>query len=295
MIIQNISEDLGLPMDFLLSIAKRNFLYKAYKVSKKTGGYRVIYHPSKELKIIQKWLIQNFFEGKISKYSTAYQKGSSIKINAMKHINSRFIFQTDIKNFFESISDEHIRGLIRLIEPEIDMIDENFICSIVLYNNHLTIGSVSSPLLSNRIMFDFDINMINRLKNQIDANICYTRYSDDICISSNKYIPESILDIIDDELKKMSMVRNLNKTRFSSMSGNRRITGIVLDNNEKKISVGSRYYSMVKKDIYNYLIKGDGDKAVLVGKLSYIKSINPMQYDALINIYGKYQKNEKIF
>ena len=63
--------------------------------------------PSKELKVLQYWLGKNIFKFfPISKYSTAYQKGCSVKKNADYHKECNYVLHTDIVHFFESITRE---------------------------------------------------------------------------------------------------------------------------------------------------------------------------------------------
>lgn len=69
----------------------------------------------------------------------------------------------DIESFFESITKEGI-SVICLIIIKIKILflnetDLEIICKIVLFNDHLVIGSVSSPVISNRVMFNFDLEL----------------------------------------------------------------------------------------------------------------------------------------
>ena len=72
-LVEQMSKSLGLDTLYIERIARRNDLYAKYRVKKKNGGTREIYHPSKELKVLQRWLAKNVFEAfPISDNSVAY-------------------------------------------------------------------------------------------------------------------------------------------------------------------------------------------------------------------------------
>ena len=54
--------------------------------------------------------------------------------------------------------------------------------------NNLVVGSVASPIISNCVMYEFDIRMSKLLESN---KMNYTRYADDIVISSNQFIDVS--------------------------------------------------------------------------------------------------------
>lgn len=261
---------------------------------------RVILHPSKDIKVMQYWVCKNIFnEFPVSKFSMAYSKGDSITKNALKHRNSNYILHTDIINFFNNITREKISSLFsnnpdiveKLDLSEQDIID---ILNIVLYKGErLVIGSVASPLISNCIMYTFDNKLYNMLAK--DFNIIYTRYSDDIIISSDKYIDDKIIDVIDELLKDEGFNRNVEKTYFMNKSSRRLVTGVVLDNNTNKLSIGSNKYRCFKRDLYNFLVKDIGDINKIRGFLSYITSVDRNQYNKLKDTYIKYDKKGILF
>lgn len=125
------------------------------------------------------------------------------------------------------------------------------ILNIVLYKGErLVVGSVASPLISNSIMHTFDNKLYDTLTKNF--NIKYTRYSDDIIISSDNYIDDSMVDIIEELLKEEGFSINIEKTYFMNKSSRRMVTGIFLDNNTNKLSIGSKKYRDFKRELYNF-------------------------------------------
>lgn len=300
MLQEQMSIDLGIDPFYIKNISKRNSLYARYLIKKKNGGFREILHPSKELKVLQHWVCQNIFSHfPVSQYSFAYQKGCSIKRNANNHRYNNYILHTDISNFFPSITRKHILHLFSL-NPEITKIlclapnDIELICDIVLYRGKkLVVGSVASPLISNVIMYSFDLQLMALLREQIDCN--YTRYADDIIISSKNFIPEKIIPLIKEVMNSYDFTINQDKTYFMSKCSCRRVTGVVIDNNSEQLSIGNAQYKAFQREIYNFLVKQIGEISHISGYLSHIKNINPFQYQHLIDTYRKYDKQHIIF
>ena len=102
---ERIAKGIGIDESYVTIIASRNNLYAKYYIPKKNGRYRLILQPSKELKVLQRWLLRNIFAYfPVSEYSSAYSKGNSVRKNAAVHKEGRYLLHTDITNFFPTIS-----------------------------------------------------------------------------------------------------------------------------------------------------------------------------------------------
>lgn len=304
-IIEKMSKDLRISKQLIYDISQNNNLYKTYyKKKKNSRGKRKIFHPSKELKVLQYWVVKNIiYQFPVSDFSCAYERGNSIKNNALIHKNSSYILHLDIRNFFESITEEHVELLFKQIsnlsKQEIELLK-----NIVMFRDDktnikkLVIGSVSSPSISNRIMYQFDNELYETCIK--DTDMKYSRYADDIYISSNKYIDIKIVSKVSEILKKYKFNINDRKTYFMSKSCKRVVTGIILDNNCNKLSLGSKKYKEIKKMIYEFLIKSGNSKDYktylkIKGYLSLIKNIEKSKYESLKNTYIKYDKDNILF
>lgn len=281
MLISRISQDLGIDEDFIFRITKNSSKhYKTFYINKNNGKKRVIHHPSQSLKVLQYWLVNNIFnEFPISKYATAYKKGSSIKKNALNHVNNKHLLHLDIKNFFESITKKHLTTLI-LKNKKLPKEDIELICKICLYKENLTIGSVSSPIISNCVMYSFD----EEIRRILDDSITYTRYADDMIFSSKKYLDEDIIDTVSKLLLKNSFFLNKEKTRFMSPKGRRTVTGIVI--NGQDLSIGYKKHNELKSKIYKKLKYNIGNGQEILGHLFYVKDIEPELFNKLILKYS---------
>ena len=268
--------------------------YKIYTIPKKTGGYRTIAQPAKETKFIQHWLIENVFDKlPIHDCATAYKTGASIKKNAIMHQENKYIAKFDFKDFFSSINEsnliahfeKHIRDILN------DSIKDAARISCIKYENKnnlcLSVGAPSSPILSNTIMYDFDQKIFNWC---FENDIVYTRYADDLTFSTNKKfisskIESTIVSILN-EIEYPKIRLNNKKTIFLSKKNQRRITGIII-NNDNKISLGRDKKRLISALIHKFTLNllSEDEKKNLQGLLSFAKDIEP---EFISRMVGKY-------
>lgn len=287
-IISKMCDDLQLEIEYVSNVIKRSkHYYKTYKIPKRNGNLRTIQQPSLELKTIQYWIVKNI----INKYSQsehayAYCKNRSIKDNAEMHKKNPFILKIDIKNFFSNINSSHIRNMVKYNEGNCEFNSEEVIDLIndaCLIDDRLPMGAVSSPPISNRIMIEFDLKITELCQKK---DYTYTRYADDIYISSTDKIPESILTSIDNILKNYQFVRNKKKTRFMCIGMQRTITGLNITENGK-VTLGTSKKKEIKKKIYKKFSHNEGSSSEILGHLNFIKDIEPLYYDRLVIKYSR--------
>lgn len=147
--------------------------------------------------------------------SFAYIKEQSIKNLITKHLDNSYFYQFDISNFFGSI--DHQLLLAKLSATDVEFGKRLiFECS----NNKpvgLALGLIPSPYLSNIFLADFDQQLIAALQ-AIDSSIVYTRYSDDLTISSQQPLELSALQqTIEQLLNLIKLELNLPKTRYTQL------------------------------------------------------------------------------
>ncbi len=276
-------------------------LVKHIKIPKKDKTYRLVYQPSKKLKIIQYWLDNNIFSKlNVHECATAYRKDVSIKINAKKHQRNRFFLKLDFKDFFPSIKFNDFSPLIikwNKLAPE--PFDERELLHIVnqacfYKGNALPIGYPTSPVISNAVMYDFDSKIISHLSdNDAFGKAVYTRYADDLTFSTNlKGACKEIKKVVRRELIAMTspdLKLNTSKTRFVSASGGSAfITGLRVCH-DGHITIHRRYKDKIRLLISLYE-KGrlpEEEIASLKGHLSYIKYVDSPFYTKIQKKYFK--------
>lgn len=271
---------------------KANGLYSTFLLRKKNGGTRKIYHPSKELKSIQKVLTEAFILLlPIHPCATAYMKGASTKNNAHIHKENNYFLRMDFKNFFESIS---ISDVIKFCEetfseyfPEWSQDDTIYFSKLVCYKSKIVMGAVTSPSLTNAMCFELDRRIFQVCKNY---EVTYTRYADDLYFSCKdlkilKNIEKEVRTIVLSIKVPSSLSFNFDKTYHSSMKRRVFITGIVITN-DNKISIGRNKKRELRSKVFNWSKLDAEEKSYLSGYLSYVKSIEPLFINALCLKYG---------
>ncbi|MDG2958959.1 retron St85 family RNA-directed DNA polymerase [Exercitatus varius] len=299
----NLSNTLGniLLMD---KIALDNFAatapyrYKIYEIPKRNSSEkRVIAHPAKELKFIQRVLVRKILENLLPIHEAvySYRTGIGIRDNAYQHLYSKYLLKMDFKSFFPSINPNLF--FIQLEKNNIYLSeDDKKIISRLLFwkpkrhssDLELSVGAPSSPLISNFIMYSFDKRINDFCK---DIDIKYTRYADDITFSTNQkdilfLIPNKVCEILNEEYKS-SIILNKRKTVFSSKKNNRHVTGVRLSN-DNKLSIGRDKKRILSAKLYNFLL-GNLDnvsKEKLKGELAFSFYIEPSFKYKLIRKYG---------
>ena len=279
---------------------KASYRYHRFTIPKNNGrGERTIYHPSKELKEFQYFLIDNVFSKfPTSKHVFSYKKHTSIADLAKLHKRNNYLLRIDFEDFFPSITAFNIVKLLQVgkekkyFDFELSIDEMILIKMLVCRFNKLTIGAPTSPIISNVLLYDFDKKLAKFYKKK---DITYGRYADDLYFSTN--VPDilsEIKDYIIRLLKKEQLFLSINhdKTIMTSKKRKRIITGLVITS-ENKISIGKEKKDSVKKLIYNIINKGDYTSASYVsGYLSYIKSVEPKFLVILKRKYGEENINK---
>lgn len=294
MIVEHLMKQTGLSaaqLENYAATASRR--YKVYPIPKRGGGTRQIAQPSKEIKAIQRWLVRAVFRFfPIHSAATAYKRGAGIRENALRHAGTSFTLRLDFKDFFPSFSERHVQAFLQQMNDDailgLSVADVVFATKIVTRNGEVSIGAPSSPLLTNAMMYAFDVRLSNWASSE---RFVYTRYADDIFLSSSEpgrlsfAIP--VVERICREHLYGDLRLNREKTAFLSKRYRRAITGLVVTPGHK-ISIGRERKREVKTLVYLFGANQlDPEReAYLRGMLAFISDVEPDFRWALIKKYG---------
>lgn len=220
--------------------------YVDFSIPKKTGGVRKISAPTKLLKSIQSALnilLQSIFVP--SPHAMGFVVGRSVRDNAAIHVGQTCIYNTDLENFFPSITKQMVRkALHRELGDRLTSNDViNIICSICTVPDNdgievLPQGAPTSPVLSNIVLKSLDHDMMKLAEH---AALRYSRYADDITFSHckpirrmNPFWESRILEIIN----KHGLKINEAKTKTYTPGVRQEVTGITVSN---KLNVSRQY------------------------------------------------------
>ncbi|MQL49114.1 RNA-directed DNA polymerase [Photorhabdus khanii] len=285
---KNITEMLSWSRSQITSFARNApNKYKVYTIPKRSSGQRLIAHPSRKLKLLQRALVEILSNNLIPhECAFAYRNSISIKENAQYHLDNQYLLKMDFSDFFNSITPDILFSVCEIKEITLSEAEKWLLQRAFFWNktkSHdgklvLSVGAPSSPLISNFIMYPFD-EAINLYCTQ--HSIYYTRYADDLTFSTKiKNTLFNIPDIVKWALKKhyaSQISINEFKTVFSSKAHNRHITGITITN-DNKLSVGRERKRMISSLIHKYKIGivNEEEKTYLQGLLSFSFHIEPM-------------------
>lgn len=201
-------------------MASNNASYRIVKIPKGGRGIRKIYIPDDEFKKNLRSLLPTLQEIAssldLNNVSHAFVKGRNCATNAYPHIGFSYSLSLDIKDFFDSIRESHVKGVI----PD-DIVDLCFI------DGAPRQGLPTSPVIANIAMRDVDRYIHKSLK-KICGFFSYTRYADDLTISfNNKKTIKRLMLMVRESLATYGFTLNENKTRIqSARNGRRVVTGI---------------------------------------------------------------------
>jgi RNA-directed DNA polymerase len=293
MLLEILSSQTGLSRDRLLRFSKSSGLrYKVYEIDKRSGGKRVIEQPSKTVKMMQYLLIDNVFSKfPIHDLVHGYVKGGSIAKNALAHANHRFTSRLDFKDFFWSFKKADIKRFLKTkfsSGGSLNSHDIEFISGVSTRGDRLVMGAPSSPIITNIMMFDLDEALAKMCE---PLNVIYTRYADDIFLSTNE--PNILLDLIKEIVAKVSVYEtvklqlNFDKTSHLSRKYHREVTGLVIKSSGG-VSIGRdrkrRYKSLIHEYRSGKLSVDDVKK--LSGYIGWAYSIEPKFVESLEVKYG---------
>lgn len=270
-----------------LYFKKTDKFYRSVEIPKKRGGSRKIYLPSPEIKMFQHYISEKFLSKvKTSTNATAYTKNKSIIDNVSPHlVNEHFLF-TDISNFFDAIDLDIMISILKQEITNLDLDDIADIVRICTYQGKFVQGAVTSPIISNIYLSSFDKKIHKIVSDLKDGK--YTRYSDDITISSSEIIPATLIETIKVSLNEYKLQMNMEKTYFSSYLPEIEVTGLKINNGSIQISNAKKRY--IRNMIYHKLKKGKDSKETanqVLGYLFYLMNVDPNYYNILNLKYSK--------
>ena len=258
--------------------------YTSVSVPKKDGGERVLNIPSKEIKELQRNLLEILDSNFKSHYNAhGYINNKSIVTNASRHIGNQYILNVDLENFFDRITFPRVRSMFInyfKINPSIATVLANICCD---QDNKLPQGSPTSPIVSNIILKSLD-KELTKYCNRHD--IVYTRYVDDITFSrTSSLIPEifnqnedkiTLHPQINSIIKKYNFAIKDSKSRYLRSGDRLEVTGLVIN---EKINVNRKYIKKVRailNSLHENLEAGKKEFETETGKDNVFQSLRGM-------------------
>lgn len=296
-LVENIALDAGLSEISVVEIIQNApARYKVYTIPKKGGGYRIIAQPARELKAIQRSISKLVLENMpVHGCAVAYRKRIGILHNATMHSGSNPILKLDFEKFFNSITAEawtrylSSQKTISLSRREITLLTRALFWGEGKADPRcLSIGAPTSPLVSNVLMFAFDVEMSTF---STIHGITYTRYADDITVSSRDIrtlqLFERHLRQYINRIRTPALTLNEEKRAIYSAGNRRMVTGLILTP-DGKVSIGRDRKREISALIHRFSlgILPYDRHGYLHGMLAFAVSIEPEFASRMSEKYG---------
>jgi RNA-directed DNA polymerase len=242
------------PLD-LLALAHEP-AYEEFTVAKRNGEKRLIEDPVPPLKTVQRKLndcLQAVYyfqrspaaHGFLTACSDdALHESRNVVNNARKHLGQPWMLNMDIEDFFHAIPDERIAWIF-LREPfRFDEELAQMLMRICTYKGRLPMGAPSSPILSNFAaqLLDQDIEAL-----AASRNWTYSRYADDMTISSPAEITPDDVQLLRDYYRAHHFEPNEKKTRLMGPDDEHVVTGIRLLGD--RLDLSTEFYGELGREI----------------------------------------------
>lgn len=234
-------------------------MYREFSIAKGQGKVRLIKAPDDRLKYFQHKIAVKLMAMYSPRHPVhGYVPGRSVKTNAQAHLGRRFVVNIDLKDYFPSISERRVRGM--LIALNLDWAVAETIATLCCVGGQLPQGAPSSPVLSNMICFRLD-KMLMALAKQ--TRCIYTRYADDITFSSHqpptgifnvgvppagRFTPELLSERMLDVFSKNGFVIHPEKCHYADRNSRRIVTGVKVN---EILNVDRRYVRNLRAAIFS--------------------------------------------
>ena len=288
---------------------KKDEYYTTFKIPKASGGFRTIEAPNDTLKTLLRELKDIFQETLFihpHNAAFAYIPGRCARHALEKHQynKSTHYLHLDLKDFFTSCTEDFIHQQLKQVYPFSEVYKTptgitamDTIIQLAMYKGHLPQGTPLSPYLTNIIMIPIDYSIANLCRQRNKQHLVYTRYADDIDISSKyDFAYLELVNEIKQILKQSPLTINHKKIHYGTVAGRNWHLGLMV-NKDNEITIGHKRKREIKATLLNFCKNKQSwtrkDIQSFHGELAYFRSIEPAYHDYLIELYSTKYNNSK--
>lgn len=275
----------------------RNTPTNTFRLRKRKGGYREITVFSEEYKQMHSMLMEIYKDlfPFFPESTSAYIKGKSQLATVKKHENAKVHLSLDLAEFYPSIKTETLTDVLKslaIVVANLTELSIDRLAEISTFGGCLAQGSSISPILSNIFSLPLDYELYEYVKN---TNITYTRYADDISLSSPNVIAlprkkelKPFVNKFQERLNRLyggELKINSSKTKLQ-FEGQIKVLGICINHDESgqpHLSVGKSKKQDYSRELFQLLCDiADNqvddkviDYQIVRGKIEYLRQFEP--------------------
>jgi hypothetical protein len=297
--------------------------YIEFEIPKRSGGTRQIMAPLPKLRKVQRDILHKILSSvEIHPAAHGFTTGRSILTNAAPHDKAQILINTDIKDFFPTITyprvlglfkslgySGHISTLLSLITtytPRKKMKWKDKDIYVANGQRRLPQGAPTSPIISNLVCHRLDARL-KRLAELEDIN--YTRYADDITLSipiengnGNTSIKTRIgkyLGMLRKIIRDEGFEINKKKTWVIRPHQRQGVTGLVINDGGARIP--RPWLRKLRAILHNCKVHGiasqdrfgigeENFRAMVTGMCSFVHMVDPDKGTVLLNVWNSIQQ-----
>lgn len=305
-------------LNYFIHPARNKKSYKSFSIPKKSGGVRTISAPTKLLKSFLTYtnrLLQAFYQAPV--YVTGFVPEKSVVDNAERHVGMNYVFNTDLKDFFPSISKSRVWATLKRYPFKFnDTIADaiaGMCCTEMKIDGKkrwvLPQGSPCSPVLTNIVCRNLD-RELHKLAQEYSLR--YSRYADDITFSSNRNVFQKggeFQQKLEEIITSQSFSINEKKTRVQNKNQRQGVTGLIVND---RVNVTREYVRDLDNLLYIWEKYGEADayakflfhytpkqnryknkpnmQSVVQGKLLYLKMVKGADSEVWRRLQRRFNK-----
>jgi RNA-directed DNA polymerase len=239
-----------------------------------------------DLRLVQRRLHHRLFSRAIkpTPFSHGGIRGRDIKSNASQHAQNRFLYLTDIANFYPSIRSERVNLFFKANGCHSSV--ARLLTTLTTLDYHLALGLITSPILAEAIVQPVDLRVAMACSR---LGFRYSRYVDDICISSKHNLESSsIAKTVRKILTQEGFKVRAEKDRFSTVEKGCSITGVQV--RQGRLRVPTTYLEKLEASLIEAKSLANGEahsgpfytKEQLWGRIQFVRWVNPGQARSLV-------------
>lgn len=244
---------------------------------------RMVISPQGPLRHVQSSLHRNVFRGRLrhSRFSYGGVPGRNARMNASRHIGSRFVYTTDLADYFPSIAWWRVESIfVRDLGCSAEV--GKLLARLCTYDGHLAQGLITSPILADYAVRQVDARIAGLCRQH---EMMFTRFVDDVSISGRFALDR-------DDSGLVALVRRIITEGGFEIAGHKEqsgrldglgitITGLQIS--KSKLDVQASYVErlIAHLDRHHAFSRG-GDLAgplfargQLAGRIEYVCNVNP--------------------
>lgn len=227
--------------------------YFVFTLPKKDGTKRLIEAPYPGLKrILRKmnYYLQCVYLLQKPEASYGYAinykgntKPCNILTNATQHLNADYLVNIDFEDFFHQVDVGDVYDIFNAPPFHFTKKCSELLARLCCFNDHLTMGSPTSPVLSNFNAQALDLAFMEWAGS---CNMTYTRFVDDLSFSSQRPIGDGHLEQIRMLCDAHSFRINPEKTKLYEPMDTKVVTGLEVS---KKVAIPEKFFYELSQDM----------------------------------------------